>query len=118
MPTKTTKKAATKARRATTKPAVAVQRKAPRRRAAAAGLRKPRSATPPSTTTKQGRLIAELSTPGGATIAALATLTGWQPHTVRGAISGVLRKRLGLQVVRDKSADGESRYRINGSSRA
>ena len=71
----------------------------------------------PSSATKQSQLITALSTPTGATIAALTAITGWQPHTVRGTISGALRKRLGLQVVRDKTAGGESRYRIEGPIR-
>ena len=43
------------------------------------------------------------------------TLTGWQAHTVRGAISGVLRKRLGLNVVCDAVGSEVRRYRIVGS---
>jgi stage V sporulation protein SpoVS len=38
--------------------------------------------------------------------------TGWQPHSVRGAISGLLRKRLGLNVVLTSNAAGERVYRI------
>jgi hypothetical protein len=38
--------------------------------------------------------------------------TGWQPHSVRGAISGLLRKRLGLNVVLTRNAAGERVYRI------
>jgi hypothetical protein len=39
-------------------------------------------------------------------------VTGWQPHSVRGAISGLLRKRLGLSVVLTRNAAGERVYRI------
>lgn len=38
--------------------------------------------------------------------------TGWQTHTVRGAISGMVRKRLGYEVVTEKGADGQRAYRI------
>jgi hypothetical protein len=38
--------------------------------------------------------------------------TGWQAHTVRGAISGMVRKKLGLEVVSEKKADGQRAYRI------
>ena len=38
--------------------------------------------------------------------------TGWQPHSVRGAISGLLRKRLGLNVVLTSNATGKRVYRI------
>lgn len=62
---------------------------------------------------KQARLIALLRSPSGGTIEQMSALTGWQPHTVRGTISGVLRKRLGLEVATEPGADGGSRiYRI------
>ena len=38
--------------------------------------------------------------------------TGWQPHTVRGAISGMLRKKLGLNVVQAHNDTGERVYRV------
>jgi len=38
--------------------------------------------------------------------------TGWQAHTVRGAISGMVRKRLGYAVVTEKGTDGQRAYRI------
>lgn len=62
-------------------------------------------------TSKQARLISLMSVPSGATIDQMMTLTGWQAHTVRGAISGVLRKRLGLNVV-CAGAAGSRSYRI------
>lgn len=55
------------------------------------------SPTPP-VETKQSQLIALLRSSSGATLAQMMTLTGWQAHTVRGMISGSLRKRLGLNV--------------------
>ena len=39
-------------------------------------------------------------------------LTGWQPHTVRGAISGMLRKKLGLNVVLAHNDTGERVYKV------
>jgi hypothetical protein len=62
--------------------------------------------------TKQAQLIAMLRTPEGATIDEIVAATGWQPHTVRGAFAGALKKRLGLEVTSDK-VDGRGRvYRL------
>ena len=66
----------------------------------------------PRENTKQAKLITMLRRPGGATIANLAKATGWQRHTVRGAISGALKKKLGLTVMSTKAGDGERVYRI------
>jgi hypothetical protein len=62
-------------------------------------------------TTKQSQVIALLRTTAGASIADLVALTGWQTHTVRGMLSGSLRKRLGLDV-QCQRVDGIHVYRI------
>ena len=49
-----------------------------------------------------------LRAPGGATIAEIVAATGWQPHTVRGAMAGALKKKLGLEVASEK-IDGRGR---------
>jgi hypothetical protein len=46
-----------------------------------------------------------LRAPGGATIEAMARAAQWQPHSVRGFLAGVVRKKLGLTLA---SADGEN----------
>jgi len=62
--------------------------------------------------TKQQVLIDMLQRDGGATMEQMVEATGWLAHTVRGAISGALRKKLGLTVVSEK-VDGRGRvYRI------
>ncbi len=62
--------------------------------------------------TKQAKLIEMLRAPEGATIAEIVAVTGWQPHTVRGAIAGALKKKLGLDVTSEK-VEGRGRvYRI------
>ena len=49
---------------------------------------------------------------GGATIAELTKATGWQAHSVRGFLSGTLKKKAGLNIASEKGDDGERRYRI------
>jgi hypothetical protein len=62
--------------------------------------------------TKQAQLIAMLRRKEGATIAQIVEATGWQPHTVRGAIAGALKKKLGLTVTSAK-VEGQGRvYKI------
>jgi ribosomal protein S12 methylthiotransferase accessory factor YcaO len=56
--------------------------------------------------TKQAKLIALLERAEGATITEIVKVTGWLPHTVRGAISGALKKRLGLTVISVKEERG------------
>ena len=62
--------------------------------------------------TKLAALVVALRRPEGATALQLMLTTGWKPHTVRGAISGMLRKKLGLNVVSSKAPEGERVYRI------
>jgi len=52
--------------------------------------------------TKQAKLVAMLQKPEGASLDEIVAATGWQAHTVRGAIAGALKKRLGLTVTSDK----------------
>ncbi len=62
--------------------------------------------------TKLAALVIALRRPQGATSLQLMLATGWQPHTVRGAISGMLRKKLGLNVVLAHNGIGERVYRV------
>jgi hypothetical protein len=52
-----------------------------------------------------------LRKPGGTTIAAIMTATDWQQHSVRGFLAGVVRKKLGLNLVSDQTDKGRV-YRI------
>lgn len=62
--------------------------------------------------TKLAALVLALRRPEGATTLQLMQTTGWMPQTVRGAISGMLRKKLGLNVVSSRAPEGERVYRI------
>ena len=67
----------------------------------------------PRENTKQAKLIAMLRRPGGATIADLAKATGWQSHTVRGVLSGALKKKLGLTITSEKPEGKDRIYRLS-----
>ena len=62
--------------------------------------------------TKLSQLEGMLRRKEGATIAQIATTLDWQPHSVRGAISGSLKKKQGLTIAREKTEDGRHVYRI------
>ena len=62
--------------------------------------------------TKQAALIAMLQRPEGATIGEVVEATGWQPHTVRGALAGALKKRLGLTIASEKVENRGRVYRL------
>ena len=67
----------------------------------------------PRTDSKQAKLIEMLKRPEGATIAEVVEALQWQAHTVRGAIAGALKKKLGLKVESEKvDAERGRVYRI------
>jgi len=66
-----------------------------------------------SAKSKQAQVVSLLLRPEGATIAAMMETTGWKPHSVRGFLTGVVRKKLKLKLGSEKA--GEHRiYRIEG----
>lgn len=62
--------------------------------------------------TKLSQIESMLRRKEGATIAQIATSLDWQPHSVRGAISGSLKKKLGLTIANQPNDDGHRVYRI------
>jgi Protein of unknown function (DUF3489) len=60
---------------------------------------------------KQARVIAMLQSPTGTTTAAIMKATGWQPHSVRGFLAGVVRKRLKLTLA-SRKVNGNRIYQI------
>jgi hypothetical protein len=61
---------------------------------------------------KTDAVLELLKRPGGVTAKELMKVTGWQPHSVRGFLSGTIGKKKGLTVTSAKSEDGERRYSI------
>ena len=102
--------------RATAKPPRSAGRaRAPAVRAAGKPAhRSPAQAHPrgPRTGSKQDRMIGLLRRPEGASVEEMAKATGWQSHSVRGVMSGALKKKLGLVIASEK-VEGRGRiYRI------
>jgi hypothetical protein len=80
------------------------------------GKPNPRPRSAPTSTkmrplTKHARIVAMLRSSAGATIASIMTATDWQQHSVRGFLAGVVRKKLGLNLVSEQTEKGRV-YRI------
>jgi predicted transcriptional regulator len=89
------------ARKTTTKPSKIIKTPSPHVTAARAPQ------------TKCAAVLALLSSKDGTTITEIAAATGWQNHSVRGFLSGTVKKKLGREVT-SAVVDGERRYRIAG----
>ena len=81
---------------------------APAAETTAAPAKKPRTRE----NSKQAQMIELLKRPDGATLNQLVEVTGWQAHTVRGAMAGALKKKLGLNIESEKTDGQERKYRI------
>ena len=78
-------------------------------------VKKPPSNNKPNRSdSKQARVLAMLHRKQGATIATMMEATSWQPHSVRGFLTAVVRKKLGLTLASEKTSD-ERIYRIIAS---
>jgi len=78
-------------------------KKAPKRGKKAGGAREG---------SKAAKILELLKRPEGATLAAIMKACSWQAHSVRGFLSGTIRKKLGLNVVSTRAEDGERTYSI------
>ncbi len=63
---------------------------------------------------KQALIVEMLRRPEGSTIAQLTEATGWQPHTVRGALAGTLKRKLQLEITSTKDSGSPRIYRVVG----
>jgi hypothetical protein len=106
--TKAAKKASAGARRANVAPAKskAGKKATPKKKA-------PRSARHDAREgSKTAAILDLLKRPGGATAKELLKATGWQPHSLRGFLSGTVGKKMGLTVTSTKGEDGERSYAV------
>ncbi len=67
----------------------------------------------PRTGTKQAQIIALLQRPEGASVAEIVAVTGWLAHSIRGLISGGLKKKLGLPVTSEKQDGRGTVYKLD-----
>ena len=117
----------TKPKRKAKTAAAAIARKAPKPksrkgaavRPASSSRSQPASASTKPVTrlgTKNARILGMLRSPAGTTIAAIMTVTDWQQHSVRGFLAGIVRKKLGFNLVSEQSDKGRV-YRITDSKK-
>jgi hypothetical protein len=85
--------------------------KSPRKPAATTNSRVKQANSP----RKSDLLLTLLRAPGGASIKDLAEATGWQEHSVRGFLSGHIKKKLSLKIASHKGDDGTRRYHLSTS---
>ena len=115
-------KATTKANVATRKPRVALSKAKSGKQATPAkkGAKSVKRAKVPEKAagarqgSKTEKVLDLLKRPGGATTKELIKATGWQPHSVRGFLSGTVGKKMGMAVTSTKGEDGERSYSVKG----
>ena len=65
-----------------------------------------------SETTKSDVVLKKLRTARGVSVAQIMEATGWQAHSVRGFLSAVVKKKLGLNLTSEVGKDGQRKYRV------
>jgi hypothetical protein len=113
-PRKATKKATAGARRANVASTKAKSgKKATTAKSAPKSAKKPKVAKPEARdSSKTAKILDLLKRPGGVTAKELMKATGWQPHSLRGFLSGTVGKKMGLAVTSTKGEDGERSYSV------
>ncbi len=111
---KPTKKASVGARRANVAPAKPKSgKKAAPAKKTPKGAKKAKSAQPEARDgSKTAKILDLLKRPGGVTSKELQKASGWQPHSVRGFLSGTVGKKMGLTVTSTKGENGERSYSV------
>ena len=77
----------------------------------AAGAKKPATAARGGSKTE--KILDLLKRPGGVSLKELVKATGWQPHSVRGFLSGTVGRKMGTPVESFKSTEGDRSYRLS-----
>lgn len=98
--------------------AVATPPKRPRKQIAAYAEVANKSKNPKSADPKTDTVLKKLRLAKGATLETLVEVTGWQSHSVRGLLSGTVKKKLGLPLVSEVGKDGVRRYRLDNKAKA
>ena len=76
------------------------------------GAKQAKSAEGAREGSKAAKVLDSLKRPNGATLKELMKATGWQPHSVRGFLSGTISKKMGLTLNSTKAEDGERTYSV------
>lgn len=80
-------------------------------------LKLPERTVEPASRSKQQKCLDLLARRDGATLAELIAATDWQPHSVRGFLSGTVKKKLGLTLVSSRDDNGARRYALDRAGR-
>ena len=83
----------------------------------AVGKNAPGAKPAPAAETKASIVLKKLKSPKGVTSETLMEATGWQAHSVRGFLSAVVKKKLGLSLVSETGKDGVRQYRIDNGGK-
>lgn len=77
----------------------------------------PERASATVSVSKQQRCLDLLARRDGVTLAELVAATAWQPHSVRGFLSGTVKKKLGLSLISSRDDNGNRRYSLERTAR-